>query len=332
MYGFMSIAQLSADIRGQVHRIPGDVDLVVGIPRSGMIPAYLVGLFANKLVVDLETFLSDGVAGHGVTRNVRTKVSRPGDARHILLIDDSLASGRSMRGCVDRIRESAFDGRMTTCAAVVAPCMGGVVDLFFREMPEPRIFEWNAFHHPDVSNSCFDLDGLLCVDPSESQNDDGPLYEEFLRNAQPRFVPEQRIGHIVSARLEKHRGLTEEWLRKHGVVYGSLHLIDLPSKAERERLKPYASHKSRVYRSTSARLFFESEPAQASEIAEQSERPVLCTTDMTLYLPTGLSARARIEAARWQLGLPLGRLKRWLSATPPLRGLALARRRTRIAL
>jgi uncharacterized HAD superfamily protein/hypoxanthine phosphoribosyltransferase len=332
MYGFASVAQLTADIRGHIHRVPRDVDVVVGIPRSGMIPAYLVGLFTNRLVVDLETFLTDGAAGHGRTRQVRNKNQSLLAAKHILLIDDSIASGQSMRRCADRVRSSSFAGRMTTCAAIVTPAMGGVVDLFFREMAEPRIFEWNAFHHPKVAESCFDLDGVLCIDPSVRQNDDGPLYEEFLRTARPLFVPEQPIGHIVSARLEKHRALTEEWLAKHGVVYGALHLIDLPSKAERERLKPHAAHKARVYRDTDAHLFFESDPEQAREIAQRAERPVLCTTDMILYLPTKLSTAAMMKDARFRLDVPLGRFKRWLLRTPPLRGIARAKGKTRIAL
>jgi len=132
MFGFASVAQLSFDIRSQVHRIPRDVDLVVGIPRSGMIPAYLIGLFRNKLVVDLETFLANGSAGHGTTRAVGATGRELMAARHVLLVDDSLASGGSMRSCVDRVRKSPFAGRMTTCAAIVDPSMGGAVDVFFR--------------------------------------------------------------------------------------------------------------------------------------------------------------------------------------------------------
>jgi hypothetical protein len=75
MYGFQSVAQLPSDIRSQLHLVPRDVDLVVGIPRSGMIPAYLLGLFLNKLVVDFEVFLANGTAGYGSTRPVGVKVS-----------------------------------------------------------------------------------------------------------------------------------------------------------------------------------------------------------------------------------------------------------------
>ncbi len=312
MFGYVSIAQLSADIRAKLHLIPRDIELVVGIPRSGMIPSYMIGLFTNRLVVDLETFLSNGHAGHGRTREVGAKLVAPFEARHILLVDDSLRTGKSIKECVRRIREAGFPGKVTTCAVIVVPERGTDVDLFFREMPHPRIFEWNAFHHPQIENSCFDLDGILCVDPNSRENDDGPRYLEFLRTARPLIVPTQRIGHIVSARLEKYRAQTEQWLADHNVAYGQLHLIDLPSAAERRRLGTHSSHKAQIYQQTNAILFYESDVKQAQEIARLSGKPVLCIQDMALYLPDGFKVDSYIKTARWHLERPIGRMKSWL--------------------
>jgi len=317
MFGYESVAELSADIRANLDLIPRDIDLVVGIPRSGMIPAYLIGLYINKLVVDLETFLANGSVGHGSMRVVGAAVSEPLAAKHVLIVDDSLTSGASMRRCIERVRASAFAGRMTTCAVIVVPSMGAAVDLFFKEMPQPRIFEWNAFHHPDVKNSCFDLDGILCVDPSARENDDGPRYREFLRTAKPLFIPTQKIGHIVSARLEKYRDLTEEWLVNNGITYGTLHLIELPSQAERVRLGAHSTHKAKIYQKTGSILFYESDRVQAQEIARQSGMPVLCTADMSLCLPTGLQLAYGIKSAKWHLRRPLGRVKGWLRRLAP---------------
>ena len=312
MFGYVSIAQLSADIRTKLHLIPREIELVVGIPRSGMIPAYMIGLFTNRLVVDLETFLANGQAGHGQTRAVGAKLVEPFAAKHILLVDDSLRTGDSMRKCVERVQSAGFKGKITTCAVIVVPEKGVEVDLFFREMPQPRIFEWNAFHHPQIANSCFDLDGILCVDPTSQENDDGPRYLDFLRSARPLIIPTQRIGHIVSARLEKYRAQTERWLADHDIQYGKLHLIDLPSAAERQRLGSHASHKAKIYQETNAVLFYESDVKQAREIAQLSGRPVLCIADMSLYLPGGLKVESHIKTAKWHLERPIGRLKGWL--------------------
>jgi uncharacterized HAD superfamily protein len=112
--------------------------------------------------------------------------------------------------------------------------------------------------------------------------------------------------------LEKYRGQTEQWLIDHNISYGQLHLIDLPSAAERQRLGTHASHKAKIYKDTNAILFYESDLKQAREIAQLSGKPVLCIADMALYLPGGLKVDSHIKTAKWHLERPLGRLKGWL--------------------
>lgn len=317
MFGYLSFADLSVVIRDNIQRIPSSVDLVVGIPRSGMIPAYMVGLYMNRHVMDLESYLAGYSLGHGRTRAVGKQLDSAASARHILLVDDSASSGTSILRSRDRILAAGFTGKVTTCAVVVVPSAGGAVDLFFKEMPQPRVFEWNAFHHPELANSCFDIDGLLCVDPTPTQNDDGVRYQEFLRTAQPLFRPTLHIGYVVSSRLEKYRALTEGWLRANDISFGSLHLLDLPTQEERQRQGAHAKHKARVYRDTGALLFYESEPAQSAEIARLSGKPVLCTADMTLHLPDGLHAGAIMRNASWTIRRPLGRIKGWVRRRMP---------------
>jgi uncharacterized HAD superfamily protein/hypoxanthine phosphoribosyltransferase len=312
MYGYVSIAQLSVAIRSQLYRVSRDVDLIVGIPRSGMIPAYLLGLYLNRGIVDLETFLADGVAAHGATRALARGLPHLHEAQHVLLVDDSMASGASMQRALARIHTSRYAGKISTCAAIVTPAQYRSVDIAFLTVPHPRIFEWNAFHHACVEQACFDLDGVLCVDPEEHDNDDGARYELFVKTARPLFQPTQRIGHIVSARLEKYRTATEQWLARHGIRYGALHLVDLPNKAERIRQQAHCAHKIRVYRETGAALFYESNIGQAHEIARGSGKPVLCVDTMTMVLPDSRHPAVATKAALWRLRTPLGRAKGWL--------------------
>jgi uncharacterized HAD superfamily protein/hypoxanthine phosphoribosyltransferase len=327
MIGYVSVAQLASVIRDNLHRVPRDVELVVGIPRSGMIPAHLLALYMNRLVVDLETFLAKGAAGHGRTRAPGSEVPDPLAARHVLLVDDSMSSGRSMQEALERVRAARFPGKVTTLAVIVTPSMTSGVDLYFKELPRPRVFEWNLFHHPEMENSCFDLDGVLCVDPTDHDNDDGPRYLQFLSAARPRFVPTRKIAHIVSARLEKYRAQTEDWLGRHGIAYGKLHLIDLPSAAERQRLGVHATHKAAVYQASVAVLFYESDVQQAKDIARLSGKPVLCTADMQLYLPGLFGVSTTMGHAWWRLKHPLGRLKgRLLHSSALGRGNGVSRR------
>lgn len=312
MFGYVSFAQLSTAIRTQLHAIPGDVDLIVGIPRSGMVPAYQIGLFLNRLVCDIDSFIADGGISHGHTRKLGIALDSLRQARHVLLVDDSIATGSSMQQARARIQESGYAGKVSSCAAIVAPSHQSSVDVSFITLPLPRLFEWNAFHHACVEHACFDLDGVLCVDPAAYDNDDGRRYEKFLSNARPLFRPTLRIGHIVSARLEKYRGLTEDWLGANNISYGKLHLVDLPSRAERIRLSAHCSHKIRIYRETGASMFYESDAGQAHEIAQGSGKPVLCVGDMTMVMPGASHLAATAKSALWRLHYPLGRAKGWL--------------------
>ena len=44
---YRSIADLNHTILKQLHMLPRDFDLVVGVPRSGMLPANLIALYLN---------------------------------------------------------------------------------------------------------------------------------------------------------------------------------------------------------------------------------------------------------------------------------------------
>jgi len=128
-----------------------------------------------------------------------------------------------------------------------------------------------------IQKSCFDIDGVLCVDPTEAENDDGEKYRAFLRDAKPLYIPRYKIYALVTSRLEKYRGETEEWLAKHGARYERLYMLDLPSKEERIRLNMHAKFKAKVYkelRETS--LFYESETSQARQIARLTKKAVFC--------------------------------------------------------
>lgn len=290
-FHFVSLPSLLETIRANVSRIPRDIDLIVGIPRSGMIPAYAIGLYLNLPVIDLAGFLQRRTPSHGRTRTPSRTMADPFEAGRILLVDDSCMSGGTLDHARSALQASGYPGGIVSLAAILEPAGHAKVDLWFAEVPSPRVFEWNVFHHAFIEDACVDFDGVLCVDPSDGENDDGPNYARFIANARPLHVPTRRIGHIVSARLEKYRKPSEEWLSRHGIGYGDLHLLDLPSREERLRLGAHHRHKAEVYVRSGASLFIESDPTQAAAIAQITGRPVLCAGDMKLYSGGGVYPR-----------------------------------------
>jgi uncharacterized HAD superfamily protein len=150
------------------------------------------------------------------------------------------------------------------------------------------------------------------------QDDDGDRYKDFLRTAVPLYLPTAPVGRIVSARLEKYRSLTEEWLARHGVQYHSLHLVDLPTRKDRERTRAHIALKARVYRNTeSSPLFVESSEQQAIEIAERTGKPVLSIETMRVHHGTAIYANNLRPIMSGKIAIAKRRTKAYLKRTLP---------------
>ena len=52
---FITISMLNNTIYKNINKIPKDVDLIVGIPRSGLLVANLLALYLNIKLTDIET-------------------------------------------------------------------------------------------------------------------------------------------------------------------------------------------------------------------------------------------------------------------------------------
>lgn len=287
------MADLSHCLRRNLHRLPVDIDLIVGVPRSGMLVANMLALDLNLKVTDVEGFCSNRPLTPENTRSIpRSRFDTPREARHVLVIDDSVSSGQSMREVRRQVGEAGRAQRVTYCAVYSTIAAPADVDVSLEVVPDPRTFEWNILHRPLLEKFCVDIDGVLCVDPTDAQNDDGDAYLAFLATASPLALPTYRVGHLVTSRLEKYRAQTEDWLASHGVEFKHLHMLDLPDAQTRRRLGCHAQFKAQVYRECAETvLFVESEREQARKIALESGKTALCYTTQEVFQP-GVTYRA----------------------------------------
>lgn len=301
---FRSYDDLTHLIRRNLVRLPADIDLVVGVPRSGLLPAAQIALARNLPLLTLDDYLAGAAKADGVSEggafSARARLGGSGQGR-VLIVDDSLGDGGALR----RVR-AALDAQAPARAHLyLAIYWSGVevpgLDLWFEKLPRPRLFEWNALHHEGVGNFCLDIDGVLCPDPTRAQNDDGPAYDAFLRTAPLKQRPTHEVGWLVSNRLEKYRPQTEDWLARHDIRYRELILLDGVSAETRRAAGAHGWFKGRVYADLPAELFIESEPFQARDIASLSGKPALCTESWTLYRPD-LNRPGQLNAASRSFG------------------------------
>ncbi|UXZ55433.1 hypothetical protein LOS15_05225 [Halomonas sp. 7T] len=283
---YRSYGNLSEDISASLFRIHGKgYDLVVGIPRSGMIPASMIALGLHIDVIGLPDFVANQTLKTRLGNKNEGKINTAWNANKILLVDDSVITGRTMQEALSAIPDEC-PCKIDTLAIYVDRGSSQHVDISLSTLESPRVFQWNLFTPATLSRACVDIDGVLCVDPMPSQNDDGEKYIDFLKNADPLFLPAGKIGCLVTNRLEKYRSQTESWLKQQGIDYDHLVMLDLPSKDERKRLGDRSLHKGLFYKKHNYNFFIESSSWQAKNIVKISGKAVYCCEDNRIYTPT----------------------------------------------
>lgn len=100
---FITYYDLNKDLVDQIHRIPKDIDIVVGVPRSGLMVATIVGLYLNKPITDIDSFLEGRYYEIGSTKPRTNMISSFADIKKALVVEDTICSGRSIAGVKARM-------------------------------------------------------------------------------------------------------------------------------------------------------------------------------------------------------------------------------------
>lgn len=267
---YITEAQLVADTRALVPRLPEDVDLVVAIARSGLLPGSLIAYHLHVPLAVVSRQAGVNVPGHGVRLD-----GRPGGTpRRILLVDDTVASGGEMRAC-GPIVEAAWPGVPVTRAAIYCQPRGsGAVDLCAAVYPGSHFLEWNWPNAGHGALCAYDFDGILCPDFTPEQTADEASYRAAMAAMPPRFLPRRLpVPLVVTGRPESTRELTEAWLDRWGVRVERLVMWAGDPHPPADQVAPW---KAEHYADSACTLFAESDPAQAEIINRLTGRPVLC--------------------------------------------------------
>jgi len=241
----------------------------------------MLGLRLNLPVIDLEGFLN----GNSPVGGRRLEVTDLSAVSNILVVDDSIRFGGQLLKVKEKLQQKPTYN-YGFCTPFATTENRHLVDHSFELIDKPRIFQWNIMHSWIYEQSCVDIDGVLCDDPKEEENDDGEKYLHFLLNAPLKYKPSSNVHTLVTNRLEKYRPQTEQWLHRQGIKYMELLMLDLPDRATRVRMGNYGAFKAEVYQSRKdTLLFIESDLNQASRINLLSGRAVFCVDEMRFFPP-----------------------------------------------
>ena len=278
---FVTVDQASLWTLEWIQTFPRRYDLIVGVPRSGMFVASLIALKLGKGLTTPD-LLQQGRYWH--SGQVKEKLALDA-TNHVLIVDDSVDTGRSMARAVDAIRAVNAEIEISRACLVIREEARDSVDLYHKIIAPPRTFEWNILHRKIASHFghgslAVDMDGVLCADCPDGADDDEQAYLDWISSARPYLIPAFEIDAIVTCRLEKYRQQTEEWLRQQNVRYKELHMWDLPSKSDRRGR--FARHKVDKLLQIKPDMFWESNWEQSNSIWNETRIPTLCIEQMTL--------------------------------------------------
>ena len=249
-------------------------DGIVGIPRSGMIPASLLSTLLSKplfSVINDEIHMLNCSSVFGGSRMRKFE----GDVKNLVFVDDTVYSGETFEKL-----EKVFGDIKT--AVVYAPRFScEKVDYFADILNPPHILEWNFFNSGYVEAAIFDIDGILSKNVPIPVCENEALYIDWLKNVEPYYhrVPRLfKINKLVTGRLERYRDITEEWLQKNGIQYGELVMFPTELEAERNKnhYKVVGKYKAEIYNNCDCRYFVESELSESKVIKEYTDKSVIC--------------------------------------------------------
>lgn len=261
---YFSNAQRTIDTLSLVPRLPDDLAAVCGIARSGLAPAVEM---AMALHLPLFTLSEAGVQNPG--NGYRLSGQEQARGGPILLVDDSLGTGRSLRQAL-RIARRQWPDRQILTAVIYRNMLSKVgCDFWARELNEFHLFEWNLFNSPFFTGKIgYDFDGVLCRDGANRPSEALPLH----------LPRRDEIPLIVTGRHEHARAESDAWLARWRVrVRRMVMWTGGDLLAEDQGVLAVSRFKAEHYSAAGdLTLFVESDERQAREIAQLAGKAVVC--------------------------------------------------------
>ena len=193
----------------------------------------------------------------------------------LLVVDDTVYAGTAMKNFKSRFLEDVY-----FAATYVKPEAKDLVDFYAKELPPPHLLEWNLFNCTYIQQALLDFDGILCPNVPFEILEDEEKHKEWLSNVKPFYhrLPKFKCKGIVTARFERYRDITENWLARHNVKYERL--IMMPNEMEEDRLRDHvetsSTYKAKHFVESDAKFFIESEVPEAIRIRKKSGKLVIC--------------------------------------------------------
>ena len=294
---YKSASDLNTCIWNNMHKVPRDVDIVVGIPRSGMVPASLLALYLNKPLADLDGFLKGHVLSYGKrygqTRRLTAGSYFKREKQKIILVDDSVSTGRSLTEAKEKIAKANISAEFLFLVVYADPSVFNKADIVLEINKKPRAFQWNMFHHRSINEAVLSFEGVLCKDSEEKDfkniKESTNLHQRLL----PFIVPSTEIGCLVSGLPKETKPNIESWLKYYGVRYRELLMLspgEIQDSVQRARVK------ADIIKERMLEFYIEDRGNEAQSIAAASGKKIFSLEAQRFIYPYSPYQRGKIKS------------------------------------
>lgn len=269
---YISQRRMVSDLDAIIRQLPPDVSGIVGVPRSGMVPA---SHLACRLHLPLYALTDRGLfdLGHGYRLNDAARVGP------LCVVDDTIQTGWSIKRAQKRWKKLGLPQALWAACYVTSAGLA-LIDYHARLLPAPHYLEWNLFNSLLMPEVATDFDGVLCHDLPAGADREEATYREAIERAAPLHLPRrQSIPLVVTARPEAMRNATLEWLARWGLKATRLAMWQGGARTP----QAVAAWKAEEYDKSGLQLFVESDATIARGMNAVCGKPVLCPAKETIY-------------------------------------------------
>lgn len=295
---YKSINDMNDAILRGLEKFPTDADLVVGIPRSGLLAGNMISLYLNLPLTDLKGLGERRLLGNGKRPLPGSSERVFEDARKIIVVDDCVSRGTEMLKTKKLIEEWGYADRVVYASVFCFPERPDIADINLEIIPRPMCFQWSCMHTPEINSNCVDLDGLLAARIAPESAKTKKSYLEQLSIANPIFTPTVEIGCIFAHRPEFSRDVTERWLEQHRIKYKRLILLPDDVYENSNEHTKIADVFSSIFKEEQYRLYLSGDDRVSAEVADQTGKPVMSIRNSSML---NISSDAERDILRGRL-------------------------------
>jgi hypoxanthine phosphoribosyltransferase len=146
---YISLDDLAQTIRKNIHKVPRDIDFIIGVPRSGMIAASIISSYLNVPLIDIDGFVSGLHPTGGSRLNYFTKNHQ--NTNKVLVIDDTVFGGTAMNNTKKRLSVRT-DLKFVYMCVYLEGVGQNAVDIYLADLRQYTdannrivLYEWNIF-------------------------------------------------------------------------------------------------------------------------------------------------------------------------------------------